>query len=127
MVSGVNGEPRATGGSSPGAGNNECGEAVKERSFSVCLGEMGPPLIGFRLSENTAGYCPGNVPAQQKLKKIVGNSDGTVGNGDICHSNLAEEAGKTPANPTVLHSVAKGKRDLRDVARAQSGGPDGGP
>jgi iron complex transport system substrate-binding protein len=73
---------------------------------------MVPPLIGFRLRENAAGHGPRNVSAEQKLKKIVGNGDSAVRNGDVGHSNVAEKAGKTPANPTILHSVAKGKSDL---------------
>ena len=59
-----------------------------------------------------AATAPGNMSTQQKLEEIVRDRDGPEGDRDVGHSNLAEEARKTPSDPTALHAVAERQSNL---------------
>jgi hypothetical protein len=52
------------------------------------------------------------MSTQKKLEEIVRDRDGPEGDRDVGHSNLAEEARKTPADPTVLDAVAERQSNL---------------
>jgi hypothetical protein len=73
---------------------------------------MDPPPVGFLFREDARGDSPSNMSPQKELEKIVGSTDGPEGERDIGHSDFGEEARKTPANPTVLHRIAKGECDF---------------
>ena len=41
------------------AGDNKCGEPVKEYSFGICLREVAPPQVGFLFREDASSDGPG--------------------------------------------------------------------
>ena len=71
------------------------------------------------------------MPTQQELEEMIGDRHRVERNRDIGEARLAEQTGQLSPDPTVLHPVAKGKRDLpgillRSLSDPQQGTSSGG-